>query len=398
MKEQFVMTPRLRNSCYGLVAIGIITLVAGAFGLGSMHFWATLLQDSLFFLLVSVALTLMLAAATLAQGSWQIAMRRVMEAIVMAVPVLGVIAFIIMMILVYGHKPLYLWTNVHALAADPRLRGKRPFLSPGFFTVFAVFMIAGWSLLGWRLRKLSLLEDQAPKGTTKYFWKAVIVSAIFAVFYAVTNTGSSWSWLMSLDPYWYSTLYAWYIFASTLVCSAAMLTLFVILLKHMGYLELVTREHLHTLGLWMFAFSIFWTYLWFAQYMLIWYGNIPEETTYFHIRLLGPYRAFFYLALIINFVVPFLALMSRDSKRKYASMTIMAIVVFLGHWLDFYMIVNPSTVGKAEGTWRLGWYEIGITAGFVGLLVLLVARSLARAPMYPRNHPFLKETVIHHTY
>jgi hypothetical protein len=398
MKEQFIMTARLRNSCYALVAIGLVTLVAGAFGLGSMHFWATLLQDGLFFLLVAVAIGFILAAATLAQGSWQIAMRRVMEAIIMAIPVLGIIAFLIMMILVYGHKPVYLWTNAAVLASDAVLRGKRAFLNPVFFTVFAIFMIGGWSLLGWKLRSLSLQEDLAPRGTTKFFWKAVFFSAIFAVFYAVTNTGSSWSWLMSLDPYWYSTLYAWYIFASTLVCGAAVLTLFVILLKHMGYLELVTREHLHTLGLWLFAFSIFWTYLWFAQYMLIWYANIPEETTYFHIRLLGPYRAFFYLVLVINFVVPFLALMSRDSKRKYSSMTLMAIVVFVGHWLDFYMIVNPSTVGKAEGTWRLGWYEIGITAGFIGILVLVVARHLARAPLYPKNHPFLKETVMHHTY
>lgn len=396
------MPDRLRTISFILIAAGVLTLVVGIFVMsgpnGTMHFWAAILQDSLFFLLVAVAITLMLAAATLAMGEWQVAMRRVIEAIIMTVPVLGVIAFIVMMILVFGHKPIYLWTDAKALASDAILRGKRPFLNPGFFTGFAIVMIGGWSLLAWRLRRLSLQEDKAPKGTTKFFWKAIIISAIFTVFYAITNTGSSWSWLMSLDPHWYSTLYAWYIFASTLVCGAAVLTLFVILFKNLGYLDFVTREHLHTLGLWLFAFSIFWTYLWFAQYMLIWYANIPEETKYFHIRLLGPYRAFFYIDLIINFLVPFLALMSRDSKRKYSSMTIMAVIVFIGHWIDFYMIVYPGTVGRAEGTWHLGLYELGITAGFIGLMIWLVSNNLSKAPLYPKNHPFLKETIIHQTY
>ncbi|HVB02468.1 MAG TPA: hypothetical protein VNE41_01990 [Chitinophagaceae bacterium] len=402
MKEQFVMPARLRTISYVLIGIGILSLLAGALTLGgvngTMHFWAAILLDSIFFLLVCVAVTLILAAATLAQGAWQVAMRRVLEAIIMAVPVLGVIVLLVLIILIFGHKPVYPWTNQAAVAADKILRGKRPFLNPGFIIGFSLVIIAGWSFFGWKLRRLSLQEDLAPRGSTSIFWRNIVVCALFVIFYAITNSGSSWAWLMSITPHWYSTLYAWYIFSSTLVCGAAVLTLFVILLKNLGYLEFVTREHLHTLGLWMFAFSIFWTYLWFAQYMLIWYANIPEETTYFHIRMLGAYRAFFYLTLIINFVTPFLALMSRDSKRKYSTMTIMAIIIFLGHWLDFYMIVYPGTVGRSEGTWHLGWYEVGLTAGFVGLLILLVTRNLARAPMYPKNHPFLKETIIHHTY
>ncbi len=132
-----------------------------------------------------------------------------------------------------------------------------------------------------------------------------------------------WLWLMSIDAHWYSTMYSWYTFASTFVAGIALITLFVVFLKNNGYLEYTNEEHLHDLGKFMFAFSIFWTYLWFSQFMLIWYANIPEETIYFKPRVEGPYSGIFWLMFIINFLAPLLIFMSRDAKRNYATMTFM---------------------------------------------------------------------------
>jgi cytochrome bd-type quinol oxidase subunit 2 len=203
-----------------------------------------------------------------------------------------------------------------------------------------------------------------------------------------------WLWIMSINAHWYSTMFSWYTFASCFVAACALITLFIIFLKNLGYLEFTNREHLHNMGLFIFAFSIFWTYLWFSQFMLIWYANIPEETTYFEPRLHGPYRGIFWFNLIINFVAPILILMTRNSKRNYGTMTMMSILILFGHWLDFYQMIFPS-ISPFHIPFMLP--DIGIGLGFVGLIMLVTGRALAKAPLIPKNHPFLKESIIHHT-
>jgi hypothetical protein len=208
-----------------------------------------------------------------------------------------------------------------------------------------------------------------------------------------------WLWIMSIDAHWYSTMFSWYTFASTFVAATALITLFVVFLKNTGHLEYTNREHLHDLGKFMFAFSIFWTYLWFSQYMLIWYANIPEETVYFKVRQQGPYRAIFLLNLLINFVAPFLLLMTRGSKRNYGTITMMAVLIIFGHWLDFYQMVFPGVMKDAKGDTHVPFMlaDLGIALGFVGLIMFVTARALAKAPLVPKNHPFFKESIIHHT-
>ena len=149
---------------------------------------------------------------------------------------------------------------------------------------------------------------------------------------------------------------------------------------------------MHDLGKFMFAFSIFWTYLWFDQYMLIWYSNQPEETIYFKLRQQGSYSVLFYANIIINFVMPILILMTRPSKRNYFTVTFMALIIIFGHWVDFYQAIIPGPLGSF---WHLGWYEIGTFALFVGILIFTVARTLASASLVPKNNVLLKEGIVH---
>ncbi|HYC27577.1 MAG TPA: quinol:cytochrome C oxidoreductase, partial [Chitinophagaceae bacterium] len=144
----------------------------------------------------------------------------------------------------------------------------------------------------------------------------------------------------------------------------------------------------------IFAFSIFWTYLWFSQYMLIWYANIPEETAYFKPRQQGPYRTIFFLNLIINFLAPLLIFMRRSSKRNYTTVTFVCILMVFGHWLDFYQMVFA---GPFKEHVELGIFDFGVALGFVGLIMFVTGRTLAKYPLIAKNHPFLKESIIHHT-
>ncbi len=229
----------------------------------------------------------------------------------------------------------------------------------------------------------------------KFIWKNTIWAAMFIVWFALTVASTiPWLWLMSIDAHWYSTMYSWYTFASSFVAGMALIALWVIYLKNKGYLEYTSQEHLHDLGKFMFAFSIFWTYLWFSQYMLIWYANIPEEVVYFKHRVQGAHRGIFFFNLIINFVCPIFILMTRGAKRNYTVITFMAVLIILGHWVDFYQMVM-SSISKEQVT--LGWFDFGVLLFFAGLIMFLVGRNLAKVPLIAKNHPFLKESIIHHT-
>lgn len=425
-RERFEIPKRYNTWAIGLMALGVLSIIilfittrsttVSAEELQKLkmtadeynahrdaRFWASLLQNSVYFLLTVNAAMFFICATTLAWGGWQMSFRRVSEAISACVPVVGVIAFVILMVLIWGpNHTLYHWADPHV--TDPKsshydaaLAFKSGFLNRGFFTVWTIITIAGWWLLGKKMRSLSRsIDDRKPtiEEGRKYIWKNTVWAAIFIVLFALTVLSSiPWLWLMSLDAHWYSTMYSWYTFASSFVSGLALITLFVVFMKNLGYLEFTNKEHLHDLGKFQFAFSIFWTYLWFSQFMLIWYANIPEETIYFKVRMQGDYRGIFFLNLIINFLAPLLILMTRGAKRNYGTITMMSVLLLFGHWLDFYQMVMPAATHHVPFI----LLDFGVGLGFVGLIMLVTARSLAKHPLLAKNHPFLKESIIHHT-
>ena len=405
-REQFVIPKRYNSISLILMAVGILSIIILFFTHGTSsdelvaaRFWASLLQNSVYFLLVVNAVMFFICATTLAWGGWQMSFRRVSEAISACVPVIGVICFVVLMAVVFGNNhALYHWADAEHVKHDDVLLHKSGFLNKGFFTVWTIITIAGWWLLGRKIRQLSHQTDDAPLSVEEgksYIWKNTVWSAIFIFLFALTVLSSiPWLWLMSIDAHWYSTMYSWYTFASSFVAAIALITLYVVFLKNNGYLQYTNNEHIHDLGKFQFAFSIFWTYLWFAQFMLIWYANIPEETIYFKPRLEGVYRGIFFLNLIINFVAPILILMKRSSKRNYGTITMMSVLIIFGHWLDFYQMVFPA-ISPNRVPFML--VDFGIGLGFVGLIMYVTARALAKSPLNAKNHPFFKESIIHHT-
>ena len=407
IREQFIIPKRYKTISIALMVVGLLAIIGLYITHGAKEdhheqgrFWGSLLQNSIYFLLVVNAAMFFICATTLAWGGWQLAFGRVTEAISAVVPVIGVISLIILLLVCFNdNHVLYHWTDTKAVANDEILSWKKGFLNKGFFVFWTIFTVAAWSLLGWKMRKLSRELDNNPPPTKeagkKYIWKNTVWAAVYIVIFALTVMSSiPWLWLMSIDAHWYSTMYSWYTWASTFVAGIALISLFVVFLKNNGYLEYTNEEHLHDLGKFMFAFSIFWTYLWFSQFMLIWYSNQPEETTYFKPRAQGVYSGVFWLMFIINFLAPILILMKRGSKRNYTTMTFMALLIIFGHWLDFFQMVFPSTSPDHVPT--LLW-DFGVAMGFVGLIMYVTGRSLSKYPLLAKNHPFVKESLIHHT-
>ena len=406
IREKYTVPKRFNTIAITLMVIGILAIV----GLYATHgsksdatsqarFWGSLLQNSVYFLLVVNAAMFFICALTLAWGGWQMSFRRVSEAISACVPVVGTICGVILLLICFGNNhEIYHWTDTEHVKEDAILNFKKGFLNKNFFAVMTVLTIVSWSLLGRKMRKLSQSIDNKPLNVEegkKYIWNNTVWAAIYIVVFSLTVLSSiPWLWLMSIDAHWYSTMYSWYTFASTFVAGVALITLFVVFLKNNNYLELTNEEHLHDLGKFMFAFSIFWTYLWFSQFMLIWYANIPEETTYFKPRAQGMYSGIFWLMFIINFLAPLLIFMSRNSKRNYATLTFMSLLIIFGHWLDFFQMVFPGH--QKEHVPMILW-DFAVALGFVGLIMFVTARALSKAPLLAKNHPFIKESVIHHT-
>jgi len=411
MNQSFELPGSYKKWTMGLLIVGAIALLYGFImyhpfdhaghgeNINGTRFWAVLLQNSVYWLLVVNAAMFFIGVTTLAMGGWQVALRRVPEAISSVVPVLGIIAFLILMAIVWGgHDDIYHWINKDVVAHDKIIKGKSGFLNPVFFSVFSAITIFLWYFLGNKMRSLSLQSDE--NGPMDYetgkTWinKNILWASLFIVFFGL-SVGSTipWLWLMSIDVHWYSTMFSWYTFASSFVAGMSLIALFVVFLKNNGQLEYVTEEHIHDIGKFMFAFSVFWTYLWFSQYMLIWYANIPEETGYFKIRVQGPYRGIFFLNLILNFVCPLLILMKKSSKRNYTLLTFMAILIIFGHWIDFWQMVMPGTLYEHA---ELMPFEFGIALLFIGIIMWRVGVYLSSHSLTVKNHPFLKESMIHH--
>ena len=301
--EKFIPAKKYNTIAYILMAVGLIAAIAlyisthgAAASEEEAHrsharFWASLLQNSVYFLLVVNAAMFFMCATTLAWGGWQIGFSRVTEAVSSAVPIIGVITTVILLAIVFGdNHVIYHWTDAEHVAHDKVLNYKKGFLNKGFYTTVTLFTVIFWSFLGWKMRQRSRSLDTNPPETIearkRFIWDNTVMAALYIVVFALTIMSSlPWLWLMSIDAHWFSTMYSWYTFASTFVSGLALIALYVVFLKNNGLLSAVNNEHLHDLGKFMFAFSIFWTYLWFSQFMLIWYSNQPEETVYFVNRI-----------------------------------------------------------------------------------------------------------------
>ena len=348
--------------------------------------WAALYVAAFFFFMISLGVLAFYAINRAAQAGWSPVLFRVMEGITAYLLPGGLIVVIILALSGFHLNHLFIWMDPEVVAHDKLIAGKVGFLNVPFFLGRAVFFLAGWTLYRFISRKYSLAQDEA--GDDSNHVKNFRWSAGFLVFFIVTESIMSWDWIMSIDPHWFSTLFGWYVFASMFVSGITAIALITIYLKSKGYLEFVNDSHIHDLGKFMFGVSVFWTYLWFSQFMLIWYSNIPEEVTYFITRI-EDYNLPFFGMIAMNFLFPLLILMNSDYKRTNYFVVMAGIVIILGHYLDVFNMIMPSAVGDQ---WFIGIPEVGGFLFFLGLFIFIVFTALTKAPLLAKGDPYMGES------
>jgi hypothetical protein len=353
--------------------------------------WAALYVACIFFMLISLGVLAFYAIQQVSQAGWSPVLFRVMQGITAYLPIGSVIFFIFLILCGMHFNHLFPWltegvTDPSKPNYDHMIAGKSGYLNFPFWIIRAAVFLLGWNLYRYLSRKNCLAQEAADDN--RFYTKNFKISAGFLVFFIVSESIMSWDWIMSIDPHWFSTLFGWYVFGSFFVSGITAILMVSLYLKGKGYLEHVNTSHIHDLAKYIFGFSIFWTYLWFAQFMLIWYANIPEEVTYFVTRI-NVYNLPFFGALVMNFVFPILILMNTDFKRITWVLVMAGIVVLAGHYIDFFNMIMPSSVGDQ---WFIGISEISSVFFFLGLFIFIVFTALTKSPLLPKRNPYIEES------
>ena len=419
--NQFTFTGREKMVLMFFMALGAICLAATYFvepatmvvmnhgheetvSTHHMRFWSNFLQNVVFFLGMAFTAMFGYCAFITAYGGWFSGMKRLWEAYALWMGV----GLIMMLILIAGvwmqWHHLYHWnahgvTDINDPHYDEIIAGKAPFLNKYWYTFATLICVGVYVFITMRIRSLSVAEDNGVKGDYSYHNKMRGWMAAFLPWGAFTSAILIWQWMMSVDAHWYSTMYAWNVTASFFVGLLSMTVLMLIYLKSRGYFVYVTENHMHDIGKYLFGFSVFWTYTWFSQYMLIWYSNNGEETIYFLTRR-DQYPILFYGNLVLNFALPFLILLT---------IGLVAEITFFGHWFDMFYLIKPgaliniagsndaaTALGSVTGYALPGLLELGTFLGFTAMFIYFTFSKLSEAALAPTNDPYIGESVTHH--
>ncbi|MDO4727576.1 MAG: quinol:cytochrome C oxidoreductase [Bacteroidota bacterium] len=355
--------------------------------------WSALYVACIFFFLISVGVLAFYAIQIASQAGWSPVLFRVMEGITAYVLPGAIIFFIVLLCSGFHLNHLFVWmadgiTDPNHANYDFIVAGKSAYLNVPFFLIRAFLFLLIWVIYRNVARRLSLRQDAEPQNAELLHKKMVKAAALFLVLFIITESIAAWDWIMSFDPHWYSTLFAWYVFASFFVSGITTIALVTIYLQSKGLLTFINKSHLHDLAKFMFAISIFWTYLWFSQFMLIWYSNIPEEVTYF-IQRIDEFTVPFFGMLFLNLVFPLLVLMDASFKRVKWIVVMVGIVILIGHYIDFFNMIMPATVGAS---WSIGIPEISSVMFFLGLFIFVVFNALSKHELLAKNNPLIEES------
>jgi hypothetical protein len=371
---------------------GLALMAAGAlaFGAGMLtnpqRALAGLLLGNTYFLMLAILSLVFIAIQNLTTAGWSVMFRRVPEAMTAYIPA-GAAA---MLVILLGSHSLYHWAHAEAVVHDAVLHDKAGYLNLPFWTA----RTAAALLLWWIFARAIVLNStkQDSDGDEERTLRNKSLSAAFMLVFGVTFTLASIDWVMSLEPHWYSTIFPWYMFSGAFLHAIAAITILTVLLKRRGFFPRLNEHHLHDLGKYMFAFGAFWAYLWFSQFLLIWYANIPEETAYYAVRASRGWLLVQTASVAANFLIPAGLLLRARAKMDEGRLLAAGLSVFAGRALDLYVLVIPSVSAAARPAWSDGPILLGLGA----LYLVLFERAFFRAAPVPSKDPYLVESLHHH--
>ncbi|MEO8398399.1 MAG: quinol:cytochrome C oxidoreductase [Ignavibacteriaceae bacterium] len=366
-----------------LFAIGLIIGIAGYF-IDSFRASYSYLISFMFLVSIGIGSLFLVALEYIAGASWSVPFRRISEFLSSLVPLL----ILLVIPLILNMHDLFHWANKEVVANDQILKGKSSYLNVPFFIIRTVVIFGLWSLFYFLLTKNSRKQDiTKDQELTK---KNIIISGVFVPLFAITISIISIDWLMSLEPHWFSTIFGVYFFSGAVLSSLAALTLITVLLNEKGFLHSkINTDHYYSLGTLMFAFTVFWAYIAFSQYMLIWYADLPEETSWFIHRWGGAWTYISIILILVHFVVPFASLLSFNSKTNPARLKFISVWILAAHFLDLYWLIMPSLSGSEHG-YAFSWFDIVYPFAAVGLTIIIFNYSANKYNLVPIGDPKLE--------
>lgn len=386
--KKLTLNPSTNALVFALMGLGLASFGIGLF-LNAKRVWFSFLLSHSLFLGLGIGALFFLVIHYLAFAGWNVAVRRVTEGFASYL----FFAFAFTVLLLFGLGQIYPWTNHELMQHDHLLHGKAGYFSTGFFAARVIAFCAVVTFFAWRMIGNSTAQDG--EGGVERLSRQKPLAALFLVLFAPMFTVFSVDLIKSLDPKWFSTIFGVYVFIGFTQASVAATILAVRMLQKHGYLSVVTPDHFHDLGKYLFGFSVFWAYIGVSQYMLIWYANLPEETTFYLARQKSGWLWISILLPLVRFVLPFLLLLPRMAKRTPVYLEKVALLVIFGAWLDLYWMIMPaySPDGLTFSVW-----DVGMFLGFLGFFVFAVRRFLSKHATVPVKDPFLHETLHHHVY
>ncbi len=368
-------------------AVAVLGVVGCAiFGFGNpKQFFFSWLVAFLFFLSLALGALFFVLIQYAAQGGWGIVVRRIGETVFAVLPLMALLFVPIL----FGLHELYEWSHAEALEHDALLRWKSPYLNVPFFLIRAAIFFGAWSLIAWWYYRGSSGQDATgdPSVTArlrKFAGPAIIVLAL-------TQTFASIDWIMSLTPHWYSTMFGVYFFSGSFVGYIALLSVVTTAMRRAGLLDtVISAEHFHDIGKLLFAFTSFWAYIAFSQFFLIWYANLPEETSWFKARLEGSWQTVSILLMVGHFAIPFFYLMGRDVKRRTATLAIGGVWLLVMHFVDIYWQVMPTL--HPDGV-RVSALDVATFLAVGGCFTAASGWLLRRKALVPLGDPRLAESL-----
>jgi len=305
------------------------------------------------------------------------------------------VAALFFLLLYFGTHDLYRWSDPEAAAVDPLIRSRAVFMNVPFFYIRIALFFALWIIFIRILRKLSLREDSFDpadhEGIMALFAKSELYSKIFIFILAITFTLSAFDLVMSIDAHWYSTIFAFKNLVAAFLHGVSVMILIIFILHRRGYFPFLNKYHLHDFARYLFMLSILWGYFWFAQFMLIWFGNIPEETVYYYVRWQDGWKVMFFLEIGLNWAIPFMVLLPIKTSRNMMVITMVIAFLIIGQYIDLFVQIIPGTTGVL----KFGLIHAGLFVGYAALFALVVATALGKAKIIAPNHPYLEESLKH---
>ncbi len=366
-------------------ALGAVGLVGSLATSAGANFYFSWLVAYLYFLSIALGALFFVLVLFVCRAGWSVALRRVVENVMATLPVFAILFLPIWL----GRHELFVWTDAAEVAKSAALRGKSGYLNEGFFAVRAIFYFIVWGGLATYFSGQSQRQDQS--GDERITRRLQAVAAPGIIVFSLTVTMASVDWIMSLDPEWYSTMFGVYYFAGSLLSAFAFIVVAIAFIQSRGLLRgVVTTEHVHDIGKLLFAFVVFWTYIAFCQYFLIWYGNIPEETTYFMHRSRGGWPSVAKVLAVGHFAIPFFFLMPRAIKRSRPLLVAGALWLLAMHFMDLYWCVIP--VHREEGA-HLGISDVTTMLAVGGFFLATLGWVSSRRALVPLRDPRLAESM-----